>query len=310
MFQDLYSAPGTGAVQQKPSHFKTTAKRIKQQQSSPFLVSFPPGQGEPSCPGASAAWRDGALARPGHKLPVAFWEWSGTLRVRASPPSRTDSPPTVDNNTYDTHKRNNKSSCLDDVKPFSLLLSFTKCNPVDSKAPLGTQDGRRRHSTAKGGTPNNSWQRTSGREEVDAKTSRGTTASLSTERSWAGPALASSQSKQLQRSATRGGGHSKSCLCSATLYCISADRPGCTRPLQVQAPVGGLPSGPTRPSPATAARDASAPGVPRSPEAHREAEHVQGPEDREDLDNTEAHVLEYEQQGSLSLLCCGQITKT
>ena len=85
MFQDLYSAPGTGAVQQKPSHFKTTAKRIKQQQGSPFLVSFPPGQGEPSCPGASAAWRDGALARPGHKLPVAFWEWSGTLRVRAPP---------------------------------------------------------------------------------------------------------------------------------------------------------------------------------------------------------------------------------
>ena len=83
-------------------------------------------------------------------------------------------------------------------------------------------------------------------------------ASLSTERRWAGPALTSSQSKQSQRSASHGGGNSKSCLCPTTLYRISANRPGCTRPLQVHAPIdmpwsmpkcflGGLPSGPTRP---------------------------------------------------------------
>ena len=43
--------------------------------------------------------------------------------------------------------------------------------------------------------------------------------------------------------------------------------------------------------------------MPRSPEARRKAERGQGPENHEDLDNNEeAHVLEYEQQGSLASL--------
>ena len=50
--------------------------------------------------------------------------------------------------------------------------------------------------------------------------------------------------KKNQRSATRGGSHSKSCLCSATLYCISADRPGCTLSLQVPRLSVGYPQAP------------------------------------------------------------------
>ena len=126
-WSSIYIAPRDPALCQKKAHPSTGAPNATNQLQNHLFWFHSHGQGETSDPGASSAWREGALPMPGHKLP-AFLGMVRTPAVRL--PEHMTVPPIAANKQKDTHERYNKSSCLDNVKPFSLLLSSTKCCPV------------------------------------------------------------------------------------------------------------------------------------------------------------------------------------